>query len=160
MRKKIFFTMTLTFILVLSTVILAQNAQKTTVGKKDVGDLTVVIDGFKNDKGDVRVALSNSKKNFKSKDRDAFRKDFARIKDRKAKLVFKDIPFGEYAIRLFHDKNGNGKLDKNFLGIPKEDYGFSNNTGGKSGPLKYEKAKFDFKESMTIEITIGKKKKK
>ena len=34
---------------------------------------------------------------------------------------------GEYAIAVFHDENGNGKMDKHLFGIPKEPYGFSNN---------------------------------
>jgi uncharacterized protein (DUF2141 family) len=41
------------------------------------------------------------------------------------------VPHGEYAIAVFVDVNGNGKMDKNFLGIPKEQYGFSNNVMGK-----------------------------
>ena len=41
-----------------------------------------------------------------------------------------EIPDGEYAIAFFIDANGNKKLDKNFLGIPKEQYGFSNNAMG------------------------------
>ena len=40
---------------------------------------------------------------------------------------FNDIPPGTYAIAVFHDENANGKLDKNFLGIPCEGYGASNN---------------------------------
>jgi uncharacterized protein (DUF2141 family) len=38
-----------------------------------------------------------------------------------------DLPAGDYAISIFLDKNGNGKLDKNFLGIPTERFGFSKN---------------------------------
>ena len=48
---------------------------------------------------------------------------------------FKDLPPGEYAAVAFQDVNGNGILDKNFLGIPKEPYGFSNGArGSASGP--------------------------
>lgn len=41
------------------------------------------------------------------------------------KVQFADLPKGDYAIALFQDANSNGILDKNFLGIPKEKYGFS-----------------------------------
>lgn len=123
MRKNILPLLTLTIILVLSTVIFAQDAQ-TSPDKKDVGDLTVTIDGFKNDKGDVRVALTNSKENYKSKTKDAFRKEFTPVKNRKAELVFKNIPFGKYAVRLFHDKNRKEKWIRISLECRKKPMGF------------------------------------
>lgn len=55
---------------------------------------------------------------------------------------FTDLPAGEYAIAVYHDANGNGKMDKNIMGIPTEDYGFSNNAVGKMGPPDYAQAKF------------------
>ena len=39
--------------------------------------------------------------------------------------VVKDLPPGRYAIAVFQDLNGNGKLDASFFGVPKEPYGFS-----------------------------------
>jgi uncharacterized protein (DUF2141 family) len=41
--------------------------------------------------------------------------------------VFRDVPEGTYAVVAFQDENGNGKVDRNFLGIPTEKIGFSNN---------------------------------
>ena len=55
------------------------------------------------------------------------------------------LPHGEYAIAVFVDLNGNGKMDKNFLGIPKEQYGFSNNVMGKMAAPSFEQAKFEVK---------------
>jgi len=52
------------------------------------------------------------------------------------------LPAGEYAIRVMHDENDNGKLDANFVGIPNEPYGFSNNTLGRMGPPKWEAVRF------------------
>jgi uncharacterized protein (DUF2141 family) len=40
---------------------------------------------------------------------------------------FRDVPDGRYAIAVMHDENGNGLLDKNFIGVPTEGYGVSNN---------------------------------
>jgi uncharacterized protein (DUF2141 family) len=42
-------------------------------------------------------------------------------------IHFSDLAPGKYAVSVMHDENGNGKLDSNILGIPKEGYGFSNN---------------------------------
>lgn len=52
------------------------------------------------------------------------------------------LPAGEYAIRVMHDVNGNGELDANFVGIPTEPYGFSNDASGSFGPPKWEAARF------------------
>ena len=53
-----------------------------------------------------------------------------------------NLPEGVYAIALFVDANKNLKIDKNFLGIPKEQFGFSNNAMGKLSAPSFEQAKF------------------
>ncbi len=45
-------------------------------------------------------------------------------------------------------------MDRNFLGIPKEGYAFSNNVFGTFGPPKFEKAKFEVKEDIQLEIKM------
>ena len=67
------------------------------------------------------------------------------------------LPYGEYAVTLFVDYNGNKKLDKNFLGIPKEQYGFSNNVMGKMSPPTFDQAKFAIEGPTTqnIKLRIG-----
>lgn len=138
--------------------VIAQDTEKI---EQNAGTLTVVIVGLKSNNGDVKVSLLNSEESFLAKPKELkkmggpFRRAIAAIKDKKAEAVFEDVPFGEYAIKLFHDENGNGRMDKNFVGMPKEDRAVSNNARGKTGPPKYEDAKFEFnKEEMTIEITI------
>ncbi len=74
--------------------------------------------------------------------------------DKKAIVTFKNIPKGEYAVSFVHDENDNKKMDTNFFGIPKEDYGCSNNARGFMGPPKYEDAKFQLIENKTIDIKI------
>lgn len=51
-----------------------------------------------------------------------------------------DIPAGQYAIGVFHDVNANNSLDTNFFGVPKEQYGFSNNATGNFGPPSFDAA--------------------
>jgi uncharacterized protein (DUF2141 family) len=62
-----------------------------------------------------------------------------------ALCVFEKIPPGVYGLSAFHDKNKNGKLDTNLLGIPSEDYGASNNARGTFGPPSFEDAKFAYR---------------
>ncbi len=42
-------------------------------------------------------------------------------------VVVADLPYGKYAVMVFQDLNGNKKMDKNFIGVPIEPFGFSNN---------------------------------
>jgi uncharacterized protein (DUF2141 family) len=51
-----------------------------------------------------------------------------------------DLPPGRYALVAFHDRNGDGKLDRNLLGMPTEAYGFSNNAQANMGPPSFEDA--------------------
>ena len=56
-----------------------------------------------------------------------------------------ELPAGQYAVGIFHDVNLNNKMDNNFLGLPKEQYGFSNNARALFGPPSYEDAAFELK---------------
>ena len=62
-------------------------------------------------------------------------------------VVVKDLPAGEYALVVYHDVNQNGKMDKNMMGIPTEDYAFSNNAMGNMGPPNFDAAKFQVPEA-------------
>ena len=54
-----------------------------------------------------------------------------------------ELPAGQYAVGIFHDVNLNNKMDNNFLGLPKEQYGFSNNARALFGPPSFEDAAFE-----------------
>lgn len=64
-----------------------------------------------------------------------------------------ELPPGTYAIGIFHDANLNNRLDNYFFGVPREQYGFSNNARGFLGPPSFEDAAFSV-EGKT-EISIG-----
>ena len=59
--------------------------------------------------------------------------------------IFHGIPAGTYGLSAFHDKNDNGKLDTNFVGMPTEDYCASNNARGFMGPPSFSDAKFVYR---------------
>jgi uncharacterized protein (DUF2141 family) len=64
-----------------------------------------------------------------------------------------DIAPGAYAISIFQDENESGEIDRNFIGIPKEPYGFSNNPKLSFGPPKFADSKFDHSnEGASLEI--------
>ena len=77
------------------------------------------------------------------------------VKSNNPNIKISDLVVGNtYAIAVFHDANGNKYLDKNFLGIPTEKYGFSNNARGTFGPPYYSDAKFKVYSGQTLSITI------
>lgn len=125
----------------------ALNAQETT-GQ----DITVKIHNLESNDGKVYVALYNSEASFLDK---GFKATFSKIENKSCEVTFTNVPQGIYAISMFHDENDNNKLDSNFLGIPKEDYGCSNNARGFMGPPNWKDAKFELKnESLTQIITL------
>jgi uncharacterized protein (DUF2141 family) len=72
----------------------------------------------------------------------------------KVMYTFSDVPSGEYALAVYHDVNGNKEFDKNVLGIPQEDYAFSNNASSPFGPPSFEKAKFRLEDTYTANIIL------
>ncbi len=64
------------------------------------------------------------------------------------------LPPGEYALSIFHDVNDNGKLESNFIGLPKEPAGLSNNLRPRFGPPKFKDAKFALEAGATVEQSI------
>jgi uncharacterized protein (DUF2141 family) len=102
-------------------------------------DLTIQIDAIRSAEGSVSVSLFGSA--------DAFLKtplQLVRVKAEKGSLTvqLKDLAPGDYAFSVYHDANDNGKLDRNALGIPLEDYAASNNAIGNMGPPAYADARF------------------
>lgn len=68
----------------------------------------------------------------------------APIRDGDARCVFRDVPPGTYAIAAIHDENRNGDLDRDWLGIPTEGYGFSENARASLGAPSFKVASFPF----------------
>ena len=119
------------------------------------GKLTVIITGFDNDDGNCRYALDNSKSVYEREDTVWIGKVLPIVK-KQVVVVIDSLKYGEYAVRVFHDENKNKIIDTNLLGIPTEDYGYSNNASSWFGPPSWDKAKFIFnKPEMTIEIEVG-----
>jgi len=112
------------------------------------GTLTVVPVGLENSRGSLLVQLSNAAAAFEGNG-EAYRSAEVKVVDGQAVVVFENVPFGDYALKVFHDENDNQKLDTNFVGMPKEKFGFSNDAMGRFGPPKFEQARFRLEESAT-----------
>jgi len=107
-------------------------------------NLTVRVTGARNAKGKIRVALFRDGKGFPNDASQALLTQAGDIDPQtlSAQVVFAGLPAGVYAVSVFHDENMNEKLDKNFMGVPKEGYGASNNPKKKMGPPNFDETKF------------------
>jgi uncharacterized protein (DUF2141 family) len=105
----------------------------------------VDITGLRNDKGQVYCALFSTAADFPGHADKAVARTKSAIDKDKAVCEFTGIAPGTYAVSTYHDENSNGKLDTNFMGIPQEGVGASNNAKGHFGPPKFEDAAIPFK---------------
>jgi uncharacterized protein (DUF2141 family) len=115
-------------------------------------NLTVAISGLKNNTGLVKVGLYNSDGTFLNA---TYKSITSVIKNNGATVTFVGIPKGDYGISAYQDENSNGKLDKNMLGIPSEDFACSNNAKGFMGPPEYEDAKFSINKNLKINLKFN-----
>ena len=88
-------------------------------------ELRVQVTDLRNAKGKVRVALFRTPADF-PKEEGLFREAVVPAAGTAVTLVLTDVPPGTYGLAAFHDENDNDKFDKNFLGIPREGFGFGN----------------------------------
>ena len=119
------------------------------------GNVTVKISGVENNKGLVNVGLYNEGSSFPDYDKTFMNKEVKAVKG-EIEFTFKNVPEGAYAVAVWHDENENKKIDKNFIGVPKEKYGFSLNKFGTFGPPDFEDVSFILKkgENKTLEIRL------
>ena len=89
--------------------------------------LHVRMKGFENTDGEAGVAVWNAARGFPEEIEHAVATTYVTIQDGAAVARFDQLEPGRYAITVYHDKNDNRRFDKNWLGMPKEDWGVSNN---------------------------------
>jgi len=118
-------------------------------------DLTVNITGLTSNGGDVHVALYDKAEGFPTSDGMMFEIEVP-IAGQSARTVFRGLGSGRCAIAVYHDENGNNEFDQGLLGIPLEDYGFSNGAVAFLGPPSFEDASFELVEpSGLVIIDLG-----
>ena len=103
-------------------------------GSASAATVQVKVDGVRNDKGIVQVALC---------DEATYPKDCRLTASAPAKpgavtVDLPNVPAGTWAALAYHDENSDKKLNTNFVGMPKEGYGFSNGVKGTFGPPRFK----------------------
>jgi uncharacterized protein (DUF2141 family) len=104
--------------------------------------LLIHVDGLRNSKGNLGTVLFTSAQGWPDDMSKAFRFGPAPIAEgqRQATATWEYLPPGDYGVAVIHDENSNARLDKNFLGIPKEGFGFANNPRARFGPAAFNEA--------------------
>jgi len=105
--------------------------------------LTIEITNLRYSIGQVHLELSNENE-------EQIAAISMNISNNKCVTVIENIKPGKYAFKFIHDENMNDKLDTNWMGIPKEGFGFSNNPSMTFGPPSFDKTVFELKESIVI----------
>ncbi|MFD1615211.1 DUF2141 domain-containing protein [Gelatiniphilus marinus] len=128
---------TLSLIITLFFAVTLIQAQENSEGKT----ITVVIENIKNNKGNVLLALHTENTFMRGK---GIKNEQSKIENGKITVTFKNIKPGTYAIMALHDENENNQMDFEDNGMPKEQYGMSNNPMS-YGPPQFATAKFKLK---------------
>lgn len=116
--------------------------------------LEVVVTGLKNTEGQIMVSINEGPDGWPESN--FIEQRFIPIfRAPTFTIIFKDLPYGNYALGLLHDKDKNGEMTKNFLGMPKEGFAFSRDYNVVFRAPKYDEANFELntpKKTITIKV--------
>jgi len=133
----------------------AQQLSDVGVGPPE-GTITVVMTGLRNNQGVVRVALFGSPETYNNDHNvgmGSFRKVVVPVVHNQAVASFSEMPYGDYAVKAFHDENNSGKFVVGTFGRPKVEYGYSNDARAAFGPPPFRRAKFTLAQpNLSVQI--------
>ena len=117
--------------------------------------LNVHVDGFENANGAAGIAVWHAARGFPEEIEHALASTYATISDGVAVAGFGQLEPGSYAITVYHDKNDNRRFDKNWLGMPKEAWGVSNNVRPRLRAPRFAEAMLDLEVGeQLVEIRV------
>lgn len=119
-----------------------------TNGDKTVGSCTIRVEvsGIKVNEGIIGLMVFDQKEGFPTEKNKAIFSQEYKVSQGMKEIKITGLKPGKYAISLIHDVNGNRDLDKNFMGVPTEPFGFSGNKSILFGLPKFEDAAFEVKK--------------
>ncbi len=125
-----------------------------TVNAEPTSTLTVVINGIHHQKGQICLRIFSSDQGFPFSDTSEVQSGCTQIKGSSLTKQFYGLKPGNYAVAVIDDQNGNHKLDRNFLGIPQEGFGISNNpiVSITTGAPKFRDSSFSVRKNTIIKI--------
>ncbi|MFT4735110.1 MAG: hypothetical protein ACI9K1_002069 [Arcticibacterium sp.] len=121
--------------------------------KPETVTITISIEGIRNSRGTIGVALHNEASKFP--DGEAFiSKEISLSSSGSIEVVFENVPAGNYAIAIMHDENNSGEIDFNEYGMPLEGFCFSNEAMGENGPPDFGQASFSADSDTKLSSTL------
>ncbi|NOQ98017.1 MAG: DUF2141 domain-containing protein [Calditrichae bacterium] len=127
----------------------------TTHGWAENAGLEVEITNIDNTEGNVLISIYDQEDNFPYQPFKTYSVEKESLVDGKLEFFIPDIKLGVYAITLLDDKNRNNDMDTNWLGIPNEGFGFSNNVKPTLlGAPPFKKCTFKIKQQDSGKIII------
>jgi uncharacterized protein (DUF2141 family) len=116
--------------------------------------LIVEIEGMQSDHGEVIAAVYRNGEDYRDS-REPVAYDYLRIAEQRARWTVSGLAAGTYVVMVYHDLNGNRRLDKNLFGFPVEPYGISNGVRAVFGPPPFDKARvFVNGEAQSLRIRV------
>ena len=109
--------------------------------------------GVESSEGSVQVAIYREASGFLKMDH-VYRNAGSKATQGMTRVVFEDLPEGEYALAVFHDENGNDELDTNWIGVPKEPFGFSKARMKTFGPPKFRECAITLRQDQVIQVAL------
>ncbi len=116
-------------------------------------DLILTFTNIKEVKGTILVGIYTDPATFPKADQE-YKVVKVKVTSMQPSFKIEDLPVGTYAIALVKDDNGNGHCDMNFIGMPTEAYGFSNNAKPGLKAPSFESAKFLLNQDRTMSIRL------
>ncbi|EGV43785.1 DUF2141 domain-containing protein [Bizionia argentinensis JUB59] len=119
----------------------------------DKPKLTINIQNIESIQGKIIIGIYSAEEGWLEKDSE-IRHYRVLVSKNTEQLIITDLPKGDYAISMYHDENSDGICNLNFIGIPKESYGFSNNFKPKFSAPKFKDCKFSLSEDQEMSIKL------
>ena len=116
-------------------------------------DLKDTVTNVKKQKGAVEIAIFNDEKSFIVKGKE-YKVNSKVVTNDTLVFIFTDIPKNDYAISIYHDVNADKECNLNFIGIPKEPYGFSNNFKPKFSKPTFKDCKIELNNNKSVTIKL------
>lgn len=108
----------------------------------------IEITEFRSENGKIGIEIFNGKG-------EKIQGAYVLIENDIAQWTVKDLPKGKYAVRYYHDENNDSKFGTNFMGIPNEGFGYSNNAKAYFGEPDFKDWLFDLDENKSLNLNIS-----
>jgi uncharacterized protein (DUF2141 family) len=116
--------------------------------------LTVEVENVRNAQGVVGVLVFNTAQGWPEKFSAALRAEARAAHTGVVEITMPDLPAGDYAVVALHDENTNKQLDRNWLGVPVEQWGMSNNPPYRFAAPSFEAARFRLEQDLRIRVIL------